>query len=1021
MLTILICTHNRADLLAQAIESLNSAQRPHTWRIEILVAANACTDHTHQYLQNYLDAQSTNGAIPLRWFAEPKPGKSFAINSAITYVQDSNIVAFVDDDHRVDKQFLVEICCAADEHPEVSMFCGRILPDWDGSEPSWVHDEGPYKIYPLPIPRQDLGPTSRPVTEDTGPVPGGGNLFLRPSVFNVVGGFSTDLGPKGHDLGGGEDSAFIINALRHDQRLQYVPSILQYHYVDTERLKFPYLVKKAFQRSKSVKAIENSAEGIPLYMWRKLAEYLFRLLLPLGWSHLRFYLMRIAATLGEIQGFRQNTPEKSKIYRSHKAIRIAGGLTIASALTVISSGYQIFPHAWPALLAAVLFTTLLTAKSIQDFSHTGPSIPKSIKRSYLGYTVYALGRLTLVGFLLAFSLGIAGNIAYAALCLLFDLTYSPWLAVVAALLMIVSATALQFCQKLLWNPGLLIASMHYRASRFYGLWRLLSPSLIRGLYIAAASIFLLIIAASSMKLLEHHSELLIPLWAGLILYGSAIFWSCYQPEPIPQKANTSHRLPNIIMIGSDTLRADALQKGITPNIQKLAKMGTLFSQCYVPCARTAPSLVSLFTATWPQRHGIRDNFVSNDQTQLNTTGLAHWLSKKGYISAAISDWCGADLGKFSLGFEMLDLPCDQWNLKYFIRQGPKDLRLFLSLFMHNRLGRTTLPEIYYLGGVPQTSQLGKRGREKLSQLAAGKQPFLFNVFYSTTHPPFSSEYPWYTRFSDDNYKGESKFAMARLTDPFDILRRQGEPKDEFDLNQILSLYDGCVAQFDDEVGKIVDHIDKCGLTNNTIIVIYSDHGMEFFEHDTWGQGNSAIGEASPKIPFIIHTPHHTGGNTVSQVVRSIDIAPTIAELAGISPPEHIDGISLKALLDTPDMDLELAAFNETGIWVTDIPGLPNKHLRYPDLLELLTVPDIGTGTLAIKHEYVQRILAAKDTMIRKKDWKLVSQPTEDGKHLLLFNLKLDPECQNNIAEHHPDIVQELLTELRLWHNIDAMH
>ena len=90
-----------------------------------------------------------------------------------------------------------------------------------------------------------------------------------------------------------------------------------------------------------------------------------------------------------------------------------------------------------------------------------------------------------------------------------------------------------------------------------------------------------------------------------------------------------------------------------------------------------------------------------------------------------------------------------------IRQGPKDLRLFLSLFVRNRFGKRCLPELYYLGGVPSTDLLGRDVRRHLSGLAGTGQPFLLNAFFSTTHPPFASEYPYYTRFAEPDYDGPS--------------------------------------------------------------------------------------------------------------------------------------------------------------------------------------------------------------------------------------------------------------------------
>ena len=246
-LTVLICTHNRAALLAKTLRSLSAARQPPGWSVDILVAANACTDSTHALLDDYRKATAEHGWLPLTWFAEATPGKSHALNNAMPRVQ-SDLVAFVDDDHRVDTAYLEAVCRAADAHPEAALFCGRILPDWDGSEPAWVHDSGPYRIYPLPVPRFDQGDVSRELTPDQA-VPGGGNLFLRTPWLARVGRFDTAMGPTGHDLGGSEDLDWVLRALRLGARLRYVPDAVQHHYVDTSRLTLRYMMKKAYKLS----------------------------------------------------------------------------------------------------------------------------------------------------------------------------------------------------------------------------------------------------------------------------------------------------------------------------------------------------------------------------------------------------------------------------------------------------------------------------------------------------------------------------------------------------------------------------------------------------------------------------------------------------------------------------------------------------------------------------------------------------------------------------------------------------
>jgi arylsulfatase A-like enzyme len=190
--------------------------------------------------------------------------------------------------------------------------------------------------------------------------------------------------------------------------------------------------------------------------------------------------------------------------------------------------------------------------------------------------------------------------------------------------------------------------------------------------------------------------------------------------------------------------------------------------------------------------------------------------------------------------------------------------------------------------------------------------------------------------------------------------------------------------------------------------------MEFFEHDTWGQGNSAVGEASPRIPLVIRDPSLPAKGRIDDVVRTIDLAPTLLELCGHPTTSNMDGVSLVSCMGPDHACQELDAFNETGIWMADIPGLPETHLRYPNLLELIEVPNRSSGTLAIKPEYYETIFASKDRMIRRGRWKLVYQPLSDGHLLQLFDAVEDPMCKLNLIDQHPDIATMLWQKLCAW-------
>ena len=498
------------------------------------------------------------------------------------------------------------------------------------------------------------------------------------------------------------------------------------------------------------------------------------------------------------------------------------------------------------------------------------------------------------------------------------------------------------------------------------------------------------------------------------------------PEPPPATgAKPSGKQPNVVMIGCDTLRVDRLgamgyARDLTPCIDKLVERGTLFSNCYTPLARTAPSLASLLTGLWPHRHGIRSNFVADDSTTLKGATLPGLLKEQGYRTAVIADWGGADLGKIDFGFEQVEVPPDQWNLKYYLRQGPMDLRLALSLFAHGRFGRSCLPEVYYLPGTPLTSHMGRDARSAISDLADGGKPFFLNLFMATAHVPFGSEYPYYLKYSEHGYSGVSKFSMATVSTPGEIVDQQESPASKFDVPQIISLYDGSVSRFDAEVGRIVGHLEECGLKDNTIVVIYSDHGSDFFERDSWGQGNTfSPSDPSARIPLVIVDPRASGNEQpVSSLARSVDLVPTLLEMLDLPVPGGLDGESLLATIRGEKEDQHLVAFQETGVWMGRIPGMDAKHLCYPSILDLLEILDLKTGTLSLKRDIQGRIIQSKDRMIRDGRWKLIYQPMDYGASFQLYDLESDPGCQCNLTDDRPEVFAGLKQRLIAWMDED---
>jgi len=661
-----------------------------------------------------------------------------------------------------------------------------------------------------------------------------------------------------------------------------------------------------------------------------------------------------------------------------------------------------------ALPAAVL-TLALLGLSLLHFSRTGPRIREEITRHFRAYTVRCLARQTLWAFLILYWLGGFGQLAYLALILAGGADPSWSGAAGAGLIAMTVLGGFQFLRHLLHLPAGIMMSWPYDIRRLHPLWRRLSVTRLRwlGLILAAGygSVFLFAGRAAAP---------LIPL---LGLWALPWLLNLELPVPARRRRGRNDGRPNLLLIGCDTLRVDRLlpdyPRTVAPFLNTLAQRGTLFTRCYTPIARTAPSLATLLTGTDPATHGVAFNFMGDDAARLPVAALPRILARHGYRTEAISDWSGSDLGKFSFGFQRTWMPEDQWNFRYLLRQGPKELRLFLGLFTHNRFGRRFLPELYYLAGVPLTDHLGRLARRRLSRLAAEPRPFCLTLFLGTCHPPFGSEYPYYRFYADPDYRGPSLFAMARLTDPMEILRSQQEPREAFDLDQVIDLYDGCVRRFDDEVRAVCHHLKRCGLDRDTVVVVFSDHGMELFEHGTWGQGNSAIGEQSNRIPLLIHDPAHPGRGRVDGLIRAQDLAPTLLERCGIPIPESMEGRSLAAYLQGREPLPERSAVFRTGLWLTRHPGMPASHLAYPDLVELLHIPDRRTGTLAIKPQYRERIEQARDVAVCRGRWKLVRLALNPTPRYLLFDLENDPGCHEDVSGKHPEVVAELRAEAEL--------
>ncbi len=637
-----------------------------------------------------------------------------------------------------------------------------------------------------------------------------------------------------------------------------------------------------------------------------------------------------------------------------------------------------------SLLLASVITISLVGYSCFYYSLAGPPIATEILMEFRLVLVNSILKLSFYVFSICFFFLFVGGHFVSGLSVLMGFEIGKFIGVSLRLLFLGFFSLFFLLDMLIYNPAGIVASFNYDISRLYPIWVFLSPGVMKMAWLTLCGFILLVGVGAICKLFYNleYKKLARYVFSSICILAVFIV-SNYQLEPA-KKLSSERGKPNLILIGSDSLRADKLgfygykkHPDISPSIDKLARQGTSFMQMYVPLARTAPSLTSILTSTWPHQHKIRTNFFLPEEANI-ATSLPKVLEKHGYNTMAVGDWAATDLSKLPFGFKETKVPSDQWNLKFLISQGPKDLRLFLSIFLNNNFGKWLLPEIYYLAGKPVTSDVMHDGLVAIGEMAQQEKPFFMMIFMATTHAPFGSEYPYYHMYSDPSYKGKTKFSMTGLSTPKEIVDSQQREKAAFDIKQIHALYDGAVRQFDDQVKLLVSYLEKTGIADNTLIGVFSDHGVDLFEKDGWGQGN-LISNSSYRIPFILFDPRDRNASKVKHITSSLDISPTLLGALDISKPEEMEGI-----IQGRKQQKVRPVFAETGLWLGKVKGLPKQRIMYPVITKVLHVPDPRTGTLAVQDRYMDKIINAKGRAVFQGGRSVFLLPVEDGVMLQMF-------------------------------------
>lgn len=258
--SVLICTYNRADRLIEMLDSLAAMRQSGAHRWELLLVDNNSTDQTRDVIM----ARQATFPVPLRYIFEPRQGKSNALNTGID-ASSAHVVVFADDDQRAADDWIDEACAPLVADESLAYTGGPIWPIWDALPPSWLTLAEPEMLGPIGM--FDYG-TEPFIFEERRRSAGGGNMAVRRTLFDRIGGFCAELGRTGHSLLGQEQAEFFCRSRAVGARGLYVPAMQMYHHVPSGRLTKDYFRRWWYWRGVSRARLDRmhplSEDGVDL-------------------------------------------------------------------------------------------------------------------------------------------------------------------------------------------------------------------------------------------------------------------------------------------------------------------------------------------------------------------------------------------------------------------------------------------------------------------------------------------------------------------------------------------------------------------------------------------------------------------------------------------------------------------------------------------------------------------------------------------------------------------------------------
>jgi iduronate 2-sulfatase len=394
------------------------------------------------------------------------------------------------------------------------------------------------------------------------------------------------------------------------------------------------------------------------------------------------------------------------------------------------------------------------------------------------------------------------------------------------------------------------------------------------------------------------------------------------------------RKPNVLFISTDDLNNDLGCFGHamvqSPNIDRLAKRGVRFDRAYCQFPLCSPSRSSMMTGLRPDTTKVYDLQKHFRETLPDVVTMSQFFQKNGYFAARVGKiYHYGNPGQ--IGTNGLDDE-KSWDVRINPRGVDKDEETVLTNLTPKRGLGSSLS--FYASPAPDEQHTdGKVALETIKLLEQNKdKPFFIAAGLYRPHCPYIAPKKYFDLYPLDKIKAyaDTPGERERLLPAALQTQEWHFGVDELGQRQSIQAYYASITFLDANVGKMLDALDRLGLTDNTIIVFWSDHGYLLGQHGQWMK--QSLFEGSARTPLIIAGPGVTAkGKASGRTVEAIDFYPTLAEMTGLKgTPANLAGRSLLPLLKNPSAKWEKPAITQTrrGNQQNGFMGYSVRNERY---------------------------------------------------------------------------------------------